>query len=232
MKALAVGAVLAVTAAERDGLSQDHVPTSAAHPKSQVIAFRTQGGRSMELMEAIYKRRAVRAYTDRNLDREIVMQLIRAAIQAPSAMNDQPWAFAVVQNRELLKQCSDRAKAHLLATVDARSPLGALRDTLANPEFGIFYGAGTLIVICAKPEGLNPAEDCCLAAQNLMLAACGLGLGTCPIGLARPWLSLPEVKHELGIPPAYQPVFPIIVGFPREEAPPVPRHEPEIVTWR
>ena len=32
------------------------------------------------------------------------------------------------------------------------------------------YNAGTLVIICAKPHGLDPAEDCALAAQNLMLA--------------------------------------------------------------
>lgn len=185
----------------------------------------------MELMETIYKRRSVRAYMSKKVDKATVETLIKAAIQAPSALNAQPWAFAVIQDAVLLKQYSDRAKAALLENLEPSSPLYAHRDLLTNPGFNIFYDASTLI-ICAKPVALNAAEDCCLAAQNLMLAACGMGLGTCPIGFARPWLNLSEAKRELGIPADYMPVFPVIIGFPKEAAPPVARKEPEILFWK
>jgi nitroreductase len=186
----------------------------------------------MELMEAIFHRRAVRAYTDRVVERGAVEILIRAAIQAPSAMNQQPWAFGVVQDVDLLARYSDRAKAHLLESLDTNSPLANYSDLLSNPDYNIFYDASTLVIICQKPGAPSAAEDCCLAAQNLMLAAHGLGLGTCPIGLARPWSDLPEVKRELGIPADYAVVFPVIVGYPAQETPPVARKEPEILFWR
>src|SRR5690242_17994477 len=57
-----------------------------------------------------------------------------------------------------------------------------LREMLNDPHFNIFYNANTLLVILAKPAGLNPDEDCFLAAQNFMLAAHAQGVGTCPIG--------------------------------------------------
>jgi len=185
----------------------------------------------MELKEAIYARRAVRAYDPKPLPRETVESLLQAAVQAPSAMNQQPWAFVVIQGAELLRQFSERAKASLLESMDSRSPLREYGDMLGNPDFNIFYGAGTLIVICAKSAGLNTAEDCCLAAQNLMLAACDLGLGSCPIGFARQWISQPQVKEELGIPADYTPVFPVIVGYPKGEWPPVARHAPQVLAW-
>jgi len=186
----------------------------------------------MELMEAIYNRRAVRDYTDKQMPRLAVIELINAAVQAPSAINQQPWAFAVFQGRQRLKDYSDRAKAHLLATLDRGSDLHGLRDMLADTNYNIFYSAGTLLVICAKPDGLNPAEDCCLAAQNLMLAAHGMGLGTCPIGFARSWLNLTEVKQELEIPLNYAAVFPVIVGCPAKVTASVTRRQPEIVSWK
>jgi nitroreductase len=186
----------------------------------------------MEVMDAIYKRRAVRAYAVKKVDKATVTALIKAAIQAPSALNAQPWAFAVIQDEALLKRCSDRAKAHLLGSLGPGSPLSLHRDMLENPDFNIFYDAATLVIICAKPAALNAAEDCCLAAQNLMLSAYAMGLGTCPIGFARPWLNLPEVKRELGISADHMPVFPVIVGFPKGDALPVPRKEPEILFWK
>lgn len=185
----------------------------------------------MELMDAIYKRRAVRAYGPKPVARETVEVLLQAAVQAPSAMNRQPWAFVVVQGAELLNRFSARAKASLLEDLDPRSPLSEYRNELMNPDFNIFYGAGTLIVICAKPTGLDPAEECCLAAQNLMLAACDLGLGTCPIGFSRLWLNQPQVKAELGIPSDCTPVFSLAVGFPLGDSPPVPRQPPQVLAW-
>jgi nitroreductase family protein len=83
------------------------------------------------------------------------------------------------------------------------SPLFQYRDQLSKPGFDIFYGAPLLIVIAATSDARQSAEDCCLAAQNLMLAAHGMGLGTCCIGFARPWLNLAETKVEIRIPTAY-----------------------------
>jgi nitroreductase len=65
-----------------------------------------------------------------------------------------------------------------------------------------------------------------------MLAAHATGLGTCPIGFAQPWLNLVRTKRTLGIPPNYTVAFPVIVGYPKGDAPPVARREPEIVVWR
>ena len=183
----------------------------------------------MELMDAIYKRRSVRAYTDRKVDKATIEVLIKAATQAPSALNEQPWAFVVIQDAKLLAEYSDRVKAHVLKTMKPDSPLSAHRDVLTNPDYNVFYGAGTLIIICAKPEGVNAVEDCSLAAQNLMLAAYGFGLGTCPIGFARPWLNLPKIKREIGIPANYTAVFPVVVGFPKGEMAAISRKEPEII---
>ncbi len=186
----------------------------------------------MRLIEAIYHRRAVRNYTDKDVPRVSVLQLLDAAIQAPSAVNQQPWAFAVFVGRERLDGFSVRAKAHLLTTLEASPAFSHLRDMLCDPQYNIFHNAGTLVVICAKPGGQNPAEDCCLAAQNLMLAAHAIGLGTCPIGFARPWMNLEETKRDLGIPEALSVVFPITLGFPAEVPPAVPRNPPEIVIWK
>ena len=69
----------------------------------------------MDLREAIYTRRAVRAYIQEPLDRELIGGLIDAAIQAPSAVNEQAWSFCVVQDQQLLARISEASKAHMLA---------------------------------------------------------------------------------------------------------------------
>jgi nitroreductase len=150
----------------------------------------------MDVIEAIHERWSVRAFTKETVGSELVDALVSAAVQAPSAMNLQPWAFVTIEGRDALQSYSDRAKRHLLDTMQCDSPLFQYRDRLASPTFDIFYGAPLLIVIAATSSMSQAAEDCCLAAQNLMLAAQGTGLGTCCIGFARPWLSLAQPRQN------------------------------------
>jgi nitroreductase len=186
----------------------------------------------MQVMDAIFQRRSVRSYKDTPVGENVVKKLLTVAVQAPSGMNQQPWAFVVIQDRNALKDYSDRAKAFLLKRQEPKSAEEKHRDAVSDPNFNIFYDAGTLIIICGKSSDTWSAEDCCLAAENLMLAAVDYGLATCPIGFARAWLNDPSTKTELGIPLDYTAVFPLIVGYSKAEVPDVPRHPPEIVNWK
>jgi nitroreductase len=181
------------------------------------------------VLQAIYQRRAVRSYQPASLPATTIRTLLDAAVQAPTGMHREPWAFVVVEDAARLKRYSDRAKALLARDL----PRGGdhLAEMIADPEFNIFYDAPTLIVICGKPMGQWVTADCWLAAENLMLAACAMGLGTCCIGLALPVLNTAEVREELGIPREVTPVAPIILGIPSGPVPPVGRKPPEVLSW-
>jgi len=184
----------------------------------------------MDLIEAIYSRRAVREFTPEPVDDKVLRQLIDAAIQAPSAVNEQPWLFSVVLDKALLARISREAKAHLLKT----TALGLLshsprfQQILNDPSFDIFYHAPALVVISSVTKGPWAIENCTLAAENLMLAARGLGLGTCWIGFSQDWLGSDEGKAALNLPAGCVPIAPIIVGHPKSAPPPVARKEPQI----
>jgi len=189
----------------------------------------------MEVFDAIRNRRAVRDFTDQRIDRATVQRLIDAAVKAPSAMNLQPWTFLVVQDRSALRRFSDAAKAYLVGTTVPSSLLANYRHMLTDAAFEIFYGAPTLIVVCTdgspSTEATHAAEDCCLAAENLMLAAHATGLGSCWIGFARPWLATEAAKSDLAMPKNWVPVAPIVVGHPRQAPPPPPRKAPAIIWY-
>ena len=186
----------------------------------------------MELMEAIYKRRSVRFYTEETVDKATIEKLINAGIQAPSAMNVQPWAFGVIQDKALMQKISDETKAYLLASISEKPYLECYRQLFSNPEFNIFYHAPVLLTILAKPEGPFPACDCNLAAQNVMLAAHSIGLGSCWIGFAQMSLNTPELKEQLGIPKEYTIAAPLVIGHPAKASATVIKREPEMVFWR
>jgi nitroreductase len=182
----------------------------------------------MDVREAIYARRAVREFTPEPVDDKALRQLIDAAVQAPSAVNQQPWSFIVVQDKALLARISREAKTYMLRTSPAGLVSHHFEELLSDPKFDIFYAAPVLIVISAIAESPWAVEDCSLAAENLMLAARAIGLGTCWIGFAQAWLGSPAGKAALDMPSAYVPVAPIIVGHPKSLPAPVPRKEPEI----
>jgi nitroreductase len=186
----------------------------------------------MDFAKVVYQRRSVRDYTDQVVSEDTVDELLDAAIQAPSAMNEQPWAFVVIQDKELLKQYSEKAKPLVLNSPQVATKKAELRAMLAAPQFNIFYNSSTLIVIYAKPIGQHPDWDCCLAGENLMLAAEDKGLATCPIGLAWPLFDQSEVKRELKVPEDYVGVLPIIVGYPAQTPMAPARKKPEILCWK
>jgi nitroreductase len=194
---------------------------------------------AVSVADAIYDRRAVRAYTADKVGERALRTLLDAAVHAPTAMHQEPWRFVIVQDRALLQRLSDRAKEMARDAAahhgNLLKPAGAAGDglasPLADPEFNIFYDAGTLVVIGAKPVNDFVAADCWLAAENLMLAAHAGGLGTCCIGFAVPVLNVPDVKAELGIPADVQAIAPIIVGVPRGEARVVPRKSAVVLNW-
>lgn len=69
----------------------------------------------MTVTDAIRHRRAVRSFTEQAVEESALRALIDAAIQAPGALNAQPWAFVVLDDRALLADYDKRAKAHSLA---------------------------------------------------------------------------------------------------------------------
>jgi nitroreductase len=185
-------------------------------------------------LEAILARRSVRAYSEGKLDHITIQTLLEAAVRAPTAMHEEPWAFCVVQNKQVLKQLSDRAKPIFAEEVRHRNSKGATHsfEHFSKPEFDLFYGASVLVIICAKPSSPFVVADCWLAAENIMLVACDMGLGSCVIGSSVSTLNIRTVKAELGIPDEYNAIAPIIVGIPKEETPATPRKEPLILAWK
>lgn len=194
----------------------------------------TETSAAMSAMDAVYQRRSVRHFTAKTVGPEVIRRLLDAAVHAPTAMHQEPWGFAIIEDRALLDRLSESAKECVREEAKVSSSLHATHvlDLVNKTGFHVFYDASSLIVIYGKSQGSFVTADCWLAAENLMLAACAQGLGTCVIGFAVEALNLPEWKAELKIPEEWTAIAPIILGVPAGATPPVPRKPPQIIAWR
>src|SRR5512140_1574614 len=110
---------------------------SAVHP-----VIPKSGAVPMSVAEAIRRRRATRAFAGERVGRTAVEALLDAAVRAPTAMHEEPWAFAIVQDAALLKRLSDDAKQSL---PDVAGDSLHRMSGFTMPD-NVFYDAGTLIV--------------------------------------------------------------------------------------
>jgi nitroreductase len=192
-------------------------------------------------LDVIYSRRSVRAYTPENIPESTIRALIDAAVQAPTALGAPAFSFVVVQNPRRLARLSELSKTfwseqagtHPERYLHLRFDAGEeFLSRLSDPQFDIFHGATTLVVICARGTESWETAGCWMAAENLMLAALALGLGSCCIGAAVDALNTADMRLELAISPNLIAVAPIVVGVPAGPAEPLARPPADVIAWK
>ena len=155
-----------------------------------------------EVLKTIKNRRSVREYLPTQLKQEDLDSIIEAAIYAPTAHNDQPWHFTVIQNKELICYISDKSKELL-----AKSEIEWMRNMGTNPKINLLYNAPTLIIVSGNKTAVSPEVDCSAAIQNMVLAAESLNIGSVWVGLIRAFFTLEDEVKKLGIPKGYEPYY-------------------------
>ena len=198
----------------------------------------------MELIEAIEGRKSTRALKPDPVPKEIIENILQLAINAPSAINLQPWEFTVVGGKEkerlcrrLLKaygerrvSCSPKTTRPLPPEVERRwkklsqemkpcvDQLGIPYEDFINEGSFNFYGAPTAIII-SMDQAFPKTRLVCIGAAlgYLILAAHAHGLGTCPIGIITAFED--EIKDQLNIPEGKKVILGVAIGYPDWENP-------------
>lgn len=168
----------------------------------------------MDFEELVIKRRSIRRFADKPVSVGLLKNLISTSTLAPSAGNEQPWKFIILNGKDLLKEISEDCKNNLLKRINKNPDdfASRYRHMFEKPEFNIFYNAPSLIIILGDSGIKNLTIDCTLAASYLMLSAASKGLGTCWINFA---LAMSDsIKLNIGVPEGHTMVAPIIVGYP------------------
>lgn len=151
-----------------------------------------------ETIKTLLNRRSIRAYQQQQIKEDELQAILEAGRFAPSAINEQPWHFTVVQNKEMLNKINEACRIAILKSGNPR-----FAERAKDENFSIFYNAPTLIIISGEEKTIAPQIDCALAMENLFLAAESMGIGSCWIHAVINLLQAPEakdLKKELGIP--------------------------------
>ncbi len=184
----------------------------------------------MNFTEILKNRRSIRNYQEREIPLEIINSLINDSILAPSAGNEQPWKFIIVNNRDMINSISCESKKNILERI-ASNPNDYAKKyekMLQDESFNIFYNAPAVILILGEASLKNLYVDCAIVASYLMMSATSRGLGTCWINFGTEINNL-KMIDELGIPENHKIVAPIALGYP-EKIPNIPkRKEPQII---
>lgn len=164
-------------------------------------------------MKEIYTRRSIRKYEDKPISDEQVNELLRAAMYAPSAGNEQPWHFVVIKDRSILDEIPTY-----------------------HPHTQMLKEAPLAIVPCCdtgnlKYEGVFWIQDMAAAIQNILLQGESMGLGTCWCGVYARQELVEKVSETLGLPEHIIPVAIIAVGYPKEKREVRERYKPERVHY-
>lgn len=164
-----------------------------------------------ETLRNIKNRRSYRILEPEQLRKNELEAVIDAGLYAPSAMNQQPWHFTVIQDKDVMKSIEADVKEYLL-----KSDNQHFQQMAKDESFSMFHGAPTAILISGDKKAVMPEADCAAAAQNMLIAAESLGIGSC-------WIDTPvhlfksskgeQWSKRLGIPDGYKPIYGIALGY-------------------
>lgn len=147
-------------------------------------------------MNEIFHRTSIRKYQDKPVELDKIELILKAAMAAPSAKNQQPWEFYVITNKEKLVELSG-----------------------TSPYAGFVKNAPLAFVACYRTHCDVPQYaqiDMSASVENMLLEADSLGLGAVWIGIAPIEERMEAVRKVLDIPDSLQAFAIISCGYPEK----------------
>jgi nitroreductase/NAD-dependent dihydropyrimidine dehydrogenase PreA subunit len=198
-----------------------------------------------DLVHIMQSRRSCRNFhTERSVPGDLLEDLVKIGVSAPSGTNCQMWTFTILPHRDAVLQLA-KMVASFFGKMNRMAEKGWLRNILkliGKPELQFYYreyyqtvkdglgkwekegtdilfhGAPAAIVVGSRKGATCPAEDALLASQNILLGAHVLGIGTCLIGFAVEAMKRDRnILRRIGIPEGELSYAVIALGYPNEE---------------
>ena len=145
------------------------------------------------VLDAIYRRRSIREFTDKEVTREKLYEIVKAAIWAPSGLNNQHWRFAIIKDPQIKEQLAEQTHyGHIVENANA-----------------------LVAVYLSKEEMYDTVKDIQSAGaciQNILLAVEALDLGA--VWLGQILKNKDEVNRILGIADSFDLMAVVALGYP------------------
>lgn len=178
------------------------------------------------VLETIKNRRSIRTFKSDQISKENLDLIIEAGIYAPTACNEQPWHFTVIQNSELLQYINKKTSEEM-----QKSDTEWIKEMASNPNFKVTYDSPTLIIVSGRKDGSDAKTDCSAAIQNMLLAAESLGIGSVWLGLLKFFFNDPNSIEKVKIPEGYEPFYGVSLGYNSYKTPEVRKRNLDVVTY-
>lgn len=157
-----------------------------------------------DVLNTIAKRYSCRSFTNQTVENEKIEAIALAAVQAPSAMNKQPWQIIVIKDKSLIEEMD----AYGMTQLDEAS-----HQRIMSRGGKLFYNAPLMFVVAKSG---NKDLDCGIVTQNITLAATSLDLGNVVCALATYAFKNESFKKRI-LPEGYEFAISVLVGYPSEE---------------
>lgn len=164
---------------------------------------------SEAVVKTIMERRSIRKYKPQPVEREKMQTIVECGVNAPNAMNRQPWEVRVVDNPDFINGVTELYKKEQPKVAE-------------DPNFkNMFRNAPTVVFVGRDVQSGSAEFDCGLLSENMMLAAQSMGIGSCCLGSPAAFMRSPaaaEYLKQLGFSEGYELLYCIAFGYP-DEAP-------------
>lgn len=151
----------------------------------------------MDFQDIILTRRSIRHFTDQKISEKQIETILKAAMYAPSARNEQPWHFIVVEQKDTLAKIA-----------------------IVHPYAKMLNEAALAILVCADEKLEKSAgywsTDCAAATQNILLSAHALGLGSVWLGVYPREERMNDIRKLFALPQNIHPFSLVALGYPNE----------------
>ena len=157
-------------------------------------------------MKEIFERRSIRKYSKLPISDSDIENLLRAAMAAPSAGNQQPWEFILIKDKNILAGI-----------------------TKVHPYSQMLKEAQLAIVVCADLDKEKHSgywvQDCSAATENILIESQYLGLGSVWLGVYPREDRVKGIKELLNLPVRVLPLSIVSLGYPAEKKEPSNRYD-------
>lgn len=169
-----------------------------------------------ELEQHIQARRSYRHFEERPVDRKLLQDALELASWAPSAKNQHPAKWIIVDSQDVIKSMMDRILEYVKQT--GNSP--EIASEYGNEGNNVVMGTAPTLILCyGRNNAINPSQDTAIAMATAELILQAKGVGTCWAGyLTRLCNGIPALQELLPRLPENNSFYgAFMAGYPKEE---------------